>query len=549
MCLELSTFAKRAGLFFFVAVCAFYFYGLGYVPFIGPDEPRYAEVAREMWLRGDLVSPTLGGHLWFEKPALLYWMMMAGYGLFGVSEWAARLGPACAGLLTIFGVFRIGIRVEEARDGREELTGLALCGSASLASSLGLMIFSRGASFDVLVTMTVTLALACFFVAETESDERKRGRLLAGFYVFVGASLLAKGLIGIVLPYAIVFVYFVLRRAWPDNRVRVSLVWGTLLAIFVSAVWYAPVTWQHGWYFIDQFFIQQHFARYLSNKYHHPQPFYFYVPVLLMLCVPWSLFLLWALGSAPRSNHHAPTSASKLRVFAIAWLIVPIAFFSFSTSKLPGYILPALPAAALLIGERLVYYLRGEATGLTVMRVTGALMFLLVVGGVVFATRINYLSPAGALIIALPLLAASAIALIWTRRRELCAALLVCAMFTTTALGINLVSNRVSQQESVRGLLQQAAREGFAATPVLLLHTIERSAEFYAAGRMDYDEDGSPTKLEGVAPLLDAARRKGGTVLVIVPVEYVNQLTGNNALETKVIGDNGDVAFVVARVR
>ncbi len=546
--MELSTFAKRAGLFFFVAVCAFYFYGLGYVPFIGPDEPRYAEVAREMWLRGDLISPTLGGHPWFEKPALLYWMMMVGYGMFGVSEWAARISPACAGLLTIFGVFRIGIRVEEARDGREELTGIALCGSASLASSLGLMIFSRGASFDVLVTMTITLALACFFVAETESDERKRGRLLAGFYVFVGASLLAKGLIGIVLPYAIVFVYFVLRRAWPDNRVRVSLVWGTLLAIFVSAVWYAPVTWQHGWYFIDQFFIQQHFARFLSNKYHHPQPFYFYVPVMLMLCVPWSLFLLWALVSAPRSNHHAPTSASKLRVFAVAWLLVPVIFFSFSTSKLPGYILPALPAAALLIGERLVCYLRGEATGLIVMRVTGALMFLLVVGGAVLAARMNYLSPAETLIVALPLLAASGLALMWTRRRELCASLLVCAMFSTTALAINFVSKRVSERESVRELLQQAARDGFAATPVLQLHVVERSAEFYAAGRIDYNEDGSPLKLEGVAAVLDAAHRKGGTALVIVPVEYVNQLTGNASLETKIIGDNGEVALVLAHV-
>ncbi len=81
------------------------------------------------------------------------------------------------------------------------------------------------------------------------------------------------------------------------------------------------------------------------------------------------------------------------------------------------------------------------------------------------------------------------------------------------------------------------------------LHTVERSAEFYAAGRIDYNEDGSPLKLEGVVPLLDVARRKGNTVLVIVPVEYVNQLTRNAALETKIIGDNGEVALVIARVR
>ncbi|HUQ32577.1 MAG TPA: hypothetical protein VM095_10685, partial [Pyrinomonadaceae bacterium] len=89
-----STLAKRAGLLFFLAVAAFYLYGLGHLPLLGPDEPRYAEVAREMYLRGDWVTPTLGGHTWFEKPALLYWMMMASYHFFGVSEWAARLGPA-----------------------------------------------------------------------------------------------------------------------------------------------------------------------------------------------------------------------------------------------------------------------------------------------------------------------------------------------------------------------------------------------------------------------------------------------------------------------
>ena len=89
-----STLAKRVWLLLFLAVIATYFYGLGHFPLIGPDEPRYAQVAREMYLRGDLITPTLGGHTWFEKPALLYWMMMGAYGLLGVSETAARLGPA-----------------------------------------------------------------------------------------------------------------------------------------------------------------------------------------------------------------------------------------------------------------------------------------------------------------------------------------------------------------------------------------------------------------------------------------------------------------------
>jgi 4-amino-4-deoxy-L-arabinose transferase-like glycosyltransferase len=103
--LQPSTLAKRGSLFLFLAVIAFYFYGLGHLPFVGPDEPRYAQVAREMFLRGDLITPTLGGHTWFEKPPLLYWMMIAGFKLFGVSEWSARLPSALSGVLTAAAVF------------------------------------------------------------------------------------------------------------------------------------------------------------------------------------------------------------------------------------------------------------------------------------------------------------------------------------------------------------------------------------------------------------------------------------------------------------
>jgi len=110
--LQPSILAKRGSILLFVAFILFYFYGLGHLPFIGPDEPRYAQVAQEMFLRRDWITPTLGGYLWFEKPALLYWMVMAGFKLFGTSEWAARSASAVSGLLTIAAVFWVGKRTE-----------------------------------------------------------------------------------------------------------------------------------------------------------------------------------------------------------------------------------------------------------------------------------------------------------------------------------------------------------------------------------------------------------------------------------------------------
>ena len=282
--------AKRVWLLIFLAVIAFYFYGLGHMPFVGPDEPRYAQVAREMFLRGDLVTPTLGGHTWFEKPPLLYWMMMVSFRLFGVSEWSARLGPALSGLLTVFAVFWAGRRVCRASI-EHQLTGLAPWSAIIAASTLGIIVFSRGVGFDIVVTMTTAWALSFFLVSELEENEKRRRRLLLGFYVFIGLSLLAKGLIGLVIPFGVIGLYQLVRRQFPARSFLLTFWWGLPLAFAVASTWYVPVILKHGWPFIDEFFIQHHFARYLSNKYRHPQRFLFLSPdpdsvVLAVDCIP-----------------------------------------------------------------------------------------------------------------------------------------------------------------------------------------------------------------------------------------------------------------------
>ncbi len=203
------TLAKRVWILLLCAVCAVYLYGLGAAPLVGADEPRYAQVAREMFARVDFVTPTLGGHTWFEKPALLYWLMLANYELFGVSEFSARLGSAVAGVLTILLVGWLGRRVETIAG--EELTHFGLISAAVCATSAGLLVFSRAATFDILLTLTLTATLACFFVAEREEKRGARLWLLAGFYAGIGLSLLAKGLLGIVIPAAVIGFYYLLR--------------------------------------------------------------------------------------------------------------------------------------------------------------------------------------------------------------------------------------------------------------------------------------------------------------------------------------------------
>jgi 4-amino-4-deoxy-L-arabinose transferase-like glycosyltransferase len=548
--LQPSTLAKRGWLLLLTATAVVYFYGLGRAPFVGADEPRYAQVAREMFERGDAVTPTLGGRAWFEKPALVYWAAMAGYKLFGVTEWAARFGVALAGWLTVFLVGRIAGRVEERVDAAKA-GWLQLSAGAAAATCAGFIVFSRGVNFDIFVTATVTCALAFFFAAELVEDARRKRRLLAGFYAGMGAALLAKGLIGVVIPVGVTAVYYLLRRRRPDAWK--SVFWGFLLTLGVAATWYAPVIARHGWAFVDEFFVKHHFARYLSNKYHHPQPLWFYPAIIPALLLPWSAFLASALAHARRWDWRGQDgeddALGKLRFFALAWMLFPLLFFSASGSKLPGYILPALPGAALLAGERLASFLRGEG-GTRALCATGALMILLAVAGAIYELRVMELSRACIALVAAPVFAAGAYVLCAARRRESSVLVVVGVSLLTVLLIVSCALERVAARESVRDLLRAADGRGYGASPLLNLHTVERTSQFYAAGRVIYDEArGEPWKFEGAGEVLDVARLRGGTLLVIVPEEYAAQLLTFQPLQTEVIGDNGTHVLVAACAR
>ena len=466
-----STLAKRVYLLLFAIIIVFYFYGLGKLPLLGPDEPRYAQVAREMFLNRDLITPTLGGHTWFEKPALLYWMIIAAFKVFGVSEWSARLGPAVCGLLTIVAVCCVGREVDR---------GLGFWSLVTMTTCLGLIVFSRAASFDVVITMTATWSLAFFLLHELPSTKNKR-LLLAGFYVFVGLSLLAKGLVGIVVPFGVVGLYYLLRRAWPQRSVWLSLVWGVPLALLVSATWYGPVIARHGWTFIDEFFVQHHFARFVSNKYHHPQPFYFYPVIILMLALPWTEHLIIALVKARSWQWRGVDSASIMRAFSMAWLLLPIVFFSFSGSKLPGYILPALPAAALLVADRLT-----------------------------------------------------------TRQRARWPLVIAVATIGLVVIVLNFFAAPFARRESVKDLLALADARGYANSPVIAQRGDDRSAEFYASGRVIYHADGEVMTFDEIS--VDDARARSRKFVVFIPVRDVENYKGTPQIE--IIGDNGHTAVL-----
>jgi|CXWL01.1.fsa_nt_gi 4-amino-4-deoxy-L-arabinose transferase-like glycosyltransferase len=497
---------KWAWMGFAILAILAYLFGLS-IPFLGPDEPRYAQVAREMFERGDWVTPTLGGFNWFEKPALLYWLEIAAYKGFGVSEFAARLGPALFGLGTVASLWILGRKsappmVAGGLTRLSETTSFANWLALIAASTLGIYVFAHGASFDIIITFPMTAALVAFYLYDRGvrppatadvSGLAARPHIpvaLILFYVFIGIALLAKGLIGIVFPIAIVGLFYVFSRRLPTGEFTFSLFWGTLLAAAIACLWYLPMYQRHGWEFIDEFFIQHHFQRFTSNKYQHPQPFYFFFWVLPLMTLPWMPFAFASVWSSVR-RLFSGAKPQPLILFAFAWLIVPLGFFSLSGSKLPGYILPAIPAAVVLAAVYIFEKVAKSHRWANSVFAVASLVFIISIG-----------------------------------------------------VSITVVP-KFADTDSVSGLIAAAAERGYTSERVFGLHTISHSAEFYAANRLLRDSEGRQKKLYSPAEVVAEMRRANvARALVLVPPEYLRQITETGILRNEVIRDNGEWVIV-----
>jgi 4-amino-4-deoxy-L-arabinose transferase-like glycosyltransferase len=493
--------SKIIWLLFAVLTVIVYFAGLT-IPLVGPDEPRYAQVAREMFERDDWVTPTLGGFHWFEKPALLYWLEIASYNLFGVSEFSARIGSALFGLGTIASLWILGRNIGRSNEKVDQTAPTDFANWLALiaASTLGIVAFSHGASFDIILTFPITAALVSFFLF----DLRKQNGWLVSFYFFIGLAILAKGLVGIVFPFAIVAFYHFLTWKRPEGTLLLSLLWGTFLAVAVSSTWYLPMYLLHGWEFIDQFFIQHHFQRYTSNKYLHPQPFYFFFWVLPLMTIPWLPFFissLWRVAkryaSRPKLDGEERLSRTSLelqnlQLFAIAWIAVPLVFFSFSGSKLPGYILPAVPAAVILAADYIYRFIQNNS-----------------------------------------------------RRRYAIQAVAACT-FAAILIAIIAFVPTFAENDSLKGLFAIAHSRGFDGLPVMTMHRVNHNAEFYASGPLLRDIEGKQNRLTGPKEVLAEMKSLGsGKALVLIPPEYIFHLTQSDLVRTEVLGSNDDWALTV----
>jgi 4-amino-4-deoxy-L-arabinose transferase-like glycosyltransferase len=343
-------------LFLSAVAAATLLFRLGALPFIGADEPRYARIAEEMSRGGRWVTPVLEGRPWLEKPPLYYWTTIPIIRLFGTGEAPARLGSALWAVAAAASIFWLGLSL------RDRLAGLL--GAGILLTTLGYCGLGRSASTDMPLTASLTITLSILARAGVSGVP---AGLLGLAYVFLGLSVLAKGPVALVLAGAVAAVFWCFRPGWHLRSWRP--VSGLAIVAAVSLPWFWLVFRENGFNFISVFFINHNLARYVVDLHHHKEPFWYYGPVLLGLFVPWSGWLIllvprWDsirdIGSWPKRD---PGS-----FFLVVWAVVPVLFFSLSTAKLAGYILPVLPPLALLLGMRFSELMKSKQVRNAVMQ-------------------------------------------------------------------------------------------------------------------------------------------------------------------------------------
>lgn len=341
--------AARIGWAILIVVTLYvcYFSHLGAIGFVGPDEPRYAWIARDMSETGDWVTPRLYGKLWLEKPPLFYWGAALSFKLFGVSEAAARLPSAISALLATLALAWLALRLY----GDETARWLLLL----LPTTVGMIGFSHAAATDMPFSAMLTIAMVCAAVAlgltRNESSPvipQTPWLALILFGFFLGLAVLAKGPAAIILCGGAVFFWAVFTKRWRD---AFRLLHPAAIATFcVTALpWYILCARRNRDFF-RIFIIEHNFKRYLTPEFQHVQPFWYYLPIASLALLPWTLLLTAPFAEALQTGKQKRERNSAALLLA-CWALFTLVFFSISKSKLPGYVLPSIPPIVLVLAR------------------------------------------------------------------------------------------------------------------------------------------------------------------------------------------------------
>ncbi|HYW75244.1 MAG TPA: glycosyltransferase family 39 protein [Gammaproteobacteria bacterium] len=517
---------RRSALVCLLLLGLVWFWGLGHRPLFNTDEGRYAEIPREMLVTGNWVTPRLDGLRYFEKPPLQYWATAAAYAVFGVHDWTARLWTALSSYLTILLTAFAAFKLYGSRAGW--LAGAVLAGS---------FYFGFLGHFNTLdASLAFAMSLTLFgYVLGQRAPPGSRAELGWMLVAYGGAALavLTKGLIGILLPGAVLVLYILLRRDWGRLR-RLRPISGLGVFFLLTLPWFVAVSVQNH-DFLWQFFMVQQFLRFLTPISHRPGPWWYFLPLLILAVLPWLYSAVRSLVDGAsrvveRDGRFSPDA------FLWLWVVFIVFFFSISHSKLPSYVLPVTPALAVLTGITLDRVLttrwQWAAWGLSLL----AGVFGLLVGALgsrlfhhVDPAMLQAYTPwfmaAGGLIVAFT------IAAIFLRRKGYLVAVVTVAASWVIATRLVMIGGAAFGPEySTRGLVHAVAAYNRPGVPVYSVGGYQQTLPFYLRrtmilvayqGELAFGIDHARSSLEGryMSSLQDfaAAWRAHSQGLAFVP--------------------------------
>lgn len=354
---------------------------LGSIGLVDETEPLFAEAARQMPLTGDWITPYFNERTRFDKPPLVYWLMATAYQIIGVNEWAARLPSALAAIaLVVFGFItlrffgfprpadawshqdlirdRQGERTVSTRGASATVTTQlwlsAFIGSGLMALNPQTIVWARTGVSDMLLSGCMGTALMAFFWGYVQpSGSAAKPRWYLAFYILCGLAVLAKGPVGIVIPGLVVLAFLFYLGKFSEVWREAFPIRGMLLMAAITLPWYILVYLANGEAYIDSFFGYHNFERFTNVVNNHSAPWYFYFIVVLLGFAPYSVYLPLAIARLhfwrPANWRQQPRTA-HLGLFALVWFAVIFGFFTIAVTKLPSYVLPLLPPAAILVG-------------------------------------------------------------------------------------------------------------------------------------------------------------------------------------------------------
>lgn len=376
---QLSPFNAFALFVLLVVASILWFATLDYRHLIPTDEGRYAQMAREMLVSGDYITPRYNDYKYFEKPPLHIWASAITFQLFGLGEWQARFWSGLTGYLTILFV---------------GFTAAQLFGRATgylaaliLLSSPMWVVGGHFNALDMGLSAFLNSALCSLLLAQHayEQHHPQSGRHWMWLcWLSMGLATLSKGLIGIVIPGMVLFAYLLTRFDWKILG-RLHIFSGLIIFLVVTTPWFAAVSIQNP-EFPHFFFIYEHIERFTATAHQRTAPLYFFLPLVAIGFLPW-MPQFFQSGWQTLKQYRVGSFSALWMLWA--WFAVILIFFSISRSKLPGYIMPVFPALAILAAKSITDYLESHLHLAKVWRLQTLFFALLAVIGYFFLSEVG----------------------------------------------------------------------------------------------------------------------------------------------------------------